>query len=226
MPALVWRAIRDDRAGGALFDLLLVCFSVVYTLVHWLWAFPVWDRYLLPLVPVLAILLGRVLSVVITWAGQTSESVNPRIRGWLVVLCPLVLIAFLIKPAISAAGSRYPVGGDHWAYDGIDDVTAYLRALPEGSVVYQHWLGWHYAFYLFRAPVYVAYWSTPAWLAQDVMAFGARESRYITFPSWESPARVAHRLAGVGYGLDPVLATVHRDTTPSFVVYHIRPLSY
>jgi 4-amino-4-deoxy-L-arabinose transferase-like glycosyltransferase len=225
MPTLVWRAIRDDCARGAFFDLLLVCFSVVYALVHWLWAFPVWDRYLLPLVPVLAILLSRVLSVMVTWLGQAIESVNPRACRWLVVLCSLVLVASLVGPAINAAGSRYPVGGDHWAYDGIDDVTAYLQALPEGSVVYQHWLGWHYAYYLFRAPIYVAYWSTPAWLAQDVMAFGDRESRYITFPSWESSGRVAQGLAGVGYELDPVLTAAHRDSSASFVVYHIRPLS-
>jgi 4-amino-4-deoxy-L-arabinose transferase-like glycosyltransferase len=226
MPTLVWRAVQDDRPRGAFFDLLLVCFSVLYTLVHWLWAFPVWDRYLLPLVPVLAILLGRFLGVVITWVGQAVESVNPTIRGWVVTLCSLVLVAFLIGPAINAACSRYPVGGDHWAYDGIDDVATYLRALPEGSVVYQHWLGWHYAYYLFRAPIYVAYWSTPAWLAQDVMAFGDKESRYITFPSWESSDRVAQGLAGVGYQLDPVLTTAHRDSSASFVVYHIRPLSH
>ncbi len=226
MPTLVWRAMRNDRAKGAFFDLLLVCFSVVYTLVHWLWAFPVWDRYLLPLVPVLAILLGRILGVMATWVDQAIRPVNPRIRGWMGAFCSLFLGVSLIGPAINAAGSRYPVGGDHWAYDGIDDVATYLRALPEGSVVYQHWLGWHYAYYLFRAPIHVAYWSTPAWLAQDVMAFGAKESRYITFPSWESSDRVAQGLAGVGYGLDPVLATAHRDATPSFVVCHIRPLSH
>ena len=120
------------------FDLLLVCFAVVYTLVHWLWAFPIWDRYLLPLVPVLAILLGRILGVVVTWVGQAIGPVKSRIRGRMVVSCSLVLVVSLIGPAINAAGSRYPVGGDHWAYDGIDDVADYLRALPEGSVVYQH----------------------------------------------------------------------------------------
>jgi hypothetical protein len=158
--------------------------------------------------------------------GQAVESVNLGLHRWLVVPCSLILVLSLAGPAINAANSRYPVGGDHWAYDGMDEVAAYLRALPEGSVVYQHWLGWHYAYYLFRAPIHVAYWSTPAWLAQDVLAFGARESRYLAFPSWESPARVAQGLAGVGYRLDPVLATVHRDATPSFVVYRIRPLPH
>ncbi len=53
---------RCRYARESLADLLLVFFSLVYFLFHWLWAFPVWDRYLLPLVPVLAVLLGRVLA--------------------------------------------------------------------------------------------------------------------------------------------------------------------
>ena len=125
---------------------------------------------------------------------------------------------------MTAAQSRYLVGGDHGAYDGIDQVAAFLRAQPEGAVVYQHWLGWHYAYHLFDAPVYLAYWPTPAWLARDVLAFGGREPRYVTFPSWESSARVERALAGVGYGLEPVLTTTRRDGTLSFTVYHIRPL--
>ena len=100
-----------------------------------------------------------------------------------------------------------------------------MRGLPEGAVVYHHWLGWHYASYLFDAPVYLAYWPTPAWLAQDVQAFGAREPRYIAFPSWESPARAARALAGVEYELSPELTTTRRDGTRSFTVYHIQPLS-
>ena len=91
-------------------------------------------------------------------------------------------------------------------------------------MIYQHWLGWHYDDYLFDAPVYVAYWPTPAWLAQDVRAFGGREPRYITFPSWESPARVKGALTRVGYELAPVLTTTRRDGTRSFTVYHIQPV--
>jgi hypothetical protein len=104
-------------------------------------------------------------------------------------------------------------------------VTAFLGSQPEGTVVYQHWLGWEYDYYLFDGPISLAYWPTPAWLAQDVCAFGADEPRYITFPAWESSARVEQALREVGYGLSPVLTTARRDGLPTFTVYQIRPLS-
>jgi 4-amino-4-deoxy-L-arabinose transferase-like glycosyltransferase len=204
----------------ALADLLLTSFLLVYFLLHWLWAFPVWDRYLLPLLPVLAILLGRVAHCISHAVYRLSPIVNRRALSFIVHWSLVILMLF---PAFNAGRDRYPVGGDHGAYDGIDRVAAFLRRLPEGSVVYQHWLGWHYDYYLFDAPVFLAYWPTPAWLARDVQAFGWREPRYITFPSWESSARVEQALADVGYGLSPVLTTTRRDGSLSFAVYHIIP---
>ena len=216
---LVWSALTYRRhTREALIDLFLVSFLLFYSLFHWLWAFPVWDRYLLPLVPVLAVILGRILSLLASYLQE-------RIAHWSLVVVHWSLFVCLALPAFNAAHGRYPVGSDHGAYDGIGKVAAFLRGLPEGTVVYQHWLGWHYDYYLFDAPIYLAYWPTPAWLARDVQAFGAREPRYMAFPSWESPARVERALAGVGYELEPVLTTTRRDGRPSFTVYHIQPLS-
>ena len=211
LSVLVWRAIvHHPYTWTSLTDLFLISSSLVYFLLHWLWAFPVWDRYLLPLIPILSILLARILTLAASHLHSPSFILHSS------------LFLLLLLPAWNAAHSRYPVGGDHGAYDGIDRIVAFLRALPEGSVVYQHWLGWHYADYLFDGPVYVAYWPTPAWLARDVQAFGTREPRYIAFPSWESSARVKQALAGVGYTLAPVLTTTRRDGTRSFTLYHIQ----
>ena len=215
VPLLTWRSIkRSPPTRESFADVSLVCFLLVYCLFHWLGAFPVWDRYLLPLVPVVAVLLGRSLV-------SATECLSSSRRHWLIPACSLLLIALLLVPAWSGARSGYPVGGDHGAYDGIDQVVAFLDGLPGGSVVYHHWLGWHYAYYLFDSYVYLAYWPTPAWLARDVLAFGDREARYVVFPSWESPARVEWALAGVGYRVEPVLNTTRRDGTTSFVVYQI-----
>jgi len=253
LPALVWSGIRAPRSKvpspgfgrytrGSFADLLLVSFFLVYFLFHWLWAFPVWDRYLLPLVPVLAVLLGRTLNLLASYLrlaiphSPLAIRHSPlairyslfAIRNLSFVICHLsfviLLVILLVLPAFNAAHSRYPVGGDHGAYDTIDQVAAFLRTLPEGAVVYQHWLGWHYDYYLFDAPVYLAYWPTPVWLARDVQAFGATGPRYVTFPSWESPARVEGALDSVGYGLESVLTTTGRDGTRSFTVYHIQPI--
>ena len=219
LPVLLWRAVTHRRhTREALTDLLLISFLLTYFLLHWLWAFPVWDRYLLPLAPVLSLLLARTLTI---FASHFRSLIAHR--SWLIANCSLFIL--LILPAWNAAHSRYPVGGDHGAYDGIDEVAAFLRDLPAGAVVYQHWLGWQYAYYLFDGPVYLAYWPTPTWLAQDVQVFGATDLRYITFPSWESSARVERALADVGYGLAPVLTTTRRDGTHSFTVYHVRLLS-
>ena len=225
LPVLVWSGIQISNLKSqisnpsrhtreSLADLYLISFFLIYFLLHWLWAFPVWDRYLLPLVPVLAVLLARVLALFASYARHPI-----RALPLFIVHCSLFIC--LILPAWNGSHSRYPVGGDHGAYDGIDKVAAFLRGLPEGSVVYQHWLGWQYAYYLFDGPAYLAYWPTPAWLAQDVRGFGAKDPHYITFPSWESSARVERALAGVGYGLEPVLTTTRRDGTPSFTAYHI-----
>jgi len=231
LPALVWSGIKHRRYFQQPFtDLLLISFCLIYFLLHWLWAFPVWDRYLLPLVPVLAVLLGRTLALLASRLQSALGRLSPVVchRSFFVrhssfVICHLLFAICLALPAFDAARSRYPIGGDHGAYDGIDEVATFLHGLPEGTVVYQHWLGWHYAYYLFDAPVCLAYWPTPAWLAQDVRAFGATEPRYVAFPSWESRARAEWALATVGYGLEPALTTTRRDDIPSFTVYHIIP---
>ncbi len=217
LPVLAWRALTHRRyAREALMDLTLISFSLVYLFLHWLWAFPVWDRYLLPLIPVLAVLLGRVFTSLAR--SLQSVIVHRSLIHCLLFIC-LTLLAF------NAVRSRYSIGGNQGVYDGINQVAVFLSDLPEGSVVYHHWLGWHYHYHLFDAPVYLAYWPTPAWLAQDVQVFGAREPRYITFPSWELSTRVERALAGVGYKLEPVLTITRRDGTLSFTIYHIQPLS-
>jgi len=222
---LTWTAVRRSRHTDEGFvDLLLVSFSIAYLLIHWLWAFPIWDRYLLPLIPLLAILLGRLTKRLVDGLAPLIERLPRRDRRPLSVICHLPLVILLALPALNAADSHYAVGIGSSAYDGIDQVVAFLRNQPEGTVIYHHWLGWHFNYYLFYAPIYLAYWPTPAWLAQDVQAFGRQEPRYISFPSWEAPARVEHALAQVGYGLKPVLATTRRDSTSSFTVYRIVPL--
>jgi hypothetical protein len=144
---------------------------------------------------------------------------------WSLLIAHFLLFLLLLSPATRAARSLYPVGSDHRVYEGVDEVAQFLRGVPEGSVVYHHWLGWHYRDLLFDAQVYLAYWPTPAWLAQDVQVFGAKEPRYIAFPSWESSARVERALEGVGYALDPALTTFRRDGTRSFTVYQIQPVT-
>jgi len=210
--------VRPPATRRAFFDALFTSYCLIYMLLHWLVAFPLWGRYILPVVPMLALLLGRVVRVV---AYLLCRRVKVTLPQW---LGPMMLALLLVVPAGNACAGGSALAADRVAYRGIEDVVLFFAELPEGSVVYHHWLGWHYRYMLFDAPVYLAYWPTPAWLARDVQAFGDREPRYIAFPAWESAARVEHSLDEVGYRLQEALS-VARGGTQSFVVYRIVPTS-
>jgi 4-amino-4-deoxy-L-arabinose transferase-like glycosyltransferase len=217
LPVLVGGSFRARRVTRyALAELWLVGFSVVYVLFHWLLSFPAWDRYLLPLVPVLAILLGRIVALV------ADAMPLPILRAGGPTIWVVLVVALMGVPAFEASAGRYPVGRELMAYQGIEEVVAFFDQLPEGSVVYHHWLGWHFRYGLFDGPVFLAYWPNPAWLARDVQAFGGREARYMAFPAWESSERVRRALDDVGYALQPALTTVREDGSTSFSVYAIR----
>jgi len=220
LPVLAWHGlIRNPGTRWAFFDLLLTGFCIIFALVHWLAAFPIWARYLLPLVPIAAVLLGRIVSVVTSlWKTPVRFSV-------LSTASVALLVLMLIVPAVEASAGRSPMAEEGAAYRGVDELVSFFSDLPEGSVVYHHWLGWHYHYALFDAPVYLAYWPTPAWLARDVQAFGRRDRRYIAFPPGESAARVRQTLEAVGYRLKPVLPAGGVRERTSFIVYRIVPSS-
>jgi len=152
----------------------------------WLWAWSVgvgilymvitiasWDRYLLTAAPI--------------WAVLTA-------RGWRAVeqkghtLLSRLFVVLLLWVGVQSGRAAYPVGGDHGAYDGIGAVSAYIMAeLPRGGVVYHHWLGWHYGFYLFGAPYDYRWWPDAAWLARDAV----REPvpKVLVFQGWRERER-------------------------------------
>jgi 4-amino-4-deoxy-L-arabinose transferase-like glycosyltransferase len=213
---LVHDLTRAARTWSAAFDISLMAFALGYFFLHWLLAFPTWDRYLLGLVPVMCVLLGRLASLVAGWLALRIRS--SQVAGLVVVI---FVAALMVPPAAQATQSALPVGGDHGPHDGIDCVAAYLRELPKGMVVYDHWLGWTLRYYLWDAPAYVAYFATPGWLAEDLHVFGRTSPRYIVFPADESTTRVERAIAPEGFGLMPVLSTHDRHGQPTFTLYRI-----
>jgi len=213
---LVYDLTRAARTWSAVFDLTLMAFALGYFFLHWLLAFPLWDRYLLGLVPVMCVLLGRLASLIADWLTLRIRSA--QVAGLMVAV---FVVALMIPSAVQATQSAIPVGGDHGPHDGIDLVAGYLRELPKGTVVYDHWLGWTLRYYLWDAPAYVAYFATPDWLVEDLHVFGRTSPRYIVFPADESTARVEREIAPEGFGLMPVLSTHDRHGQPTFTLYRI-----
>ena len=234
LPALLLNAARR-AARAALADLLLAGYLLLYLAWYWLLAFNVWDRYLLPILPLLAILFARAAWQIAYGIWQIahrglrlSYHLSPSFGIWnlgvgslSLDLLPLLLCLSLIHPAIVAARSGYPIGGDHGAYEGIDDAARFIHTLPEGGVLYDHWLSWEWNFYLFDGPLYVAWFPSPEALTTDLTAFGRMSPRYLVVPSWEADAEVRAAAAHAGFEFTPLHASKRRDGSTAFVVYRL-----
>ena len=214
LPLLLYRDLtREARTRAAWIDLWLLAYTIGFLALHWLLAFPVWDRYLLILVPIAALA---------AWKSHYSAchrvTMSPLSLLLSCSLCPaLIMLPF----SLAAAESQYPIGGDHGANDGIEQVADYLKALPSGTVVYDHWLAWELGYYLGDGFAYLAYFDTPAALADDLRVFAGHDERYVIFPARESPDKVIDAIGQVGYTLTPVFTTQDRFGQTSFTIYQI-----
>lgn len=200
----LWRRWRDRTA---LLDLILFAFIAAFLIVHWLLRFNVWDRYLLGLLPLLAILLGRAWAV--AWERMSGVG-----RPALGALTLLVGLGLLLPPALTAAQGAYPVGGDHGAYWGIDEVADYLETnMPANAVLHHRWLGWHYLYYLYGKDYALQWYTQPAQVVQRVQEW-PDVPHWIVFPSCREWEPVKGVLEGAGI----VLVLRHEVRRPDGVV--------
>ncbi len=199
----------------SLIDSVLGIFCACFLVLHCLVGFQVWDRYLLALVPLVALLSARAL-VALRLAIPS--------RSWRMAytlgLSVAVAIA-LVGPVMQATKSELPLGGDHGAYDGIDQVASHLRVqAPPGSVLYHYWLGYHYRFYLYGAPLRLHWYPDLQDLAWDAYVY-RREPRYIAFPSWRDSGPAVKALSAAGIRVVPDYETSRRDGSISFQLFRL-----
>jgi len=221
LAALATWAVVSLRRGKGLrprslaLDLVLLAFAICFLLLHWLATFQVWDRYLLGLVPIVALLGARA----VVGVGQAIRS-----RSWQWMYSAgvgMAVVASLVGPVSRATASELPLGGDHGAYDGIDRLVDYVQAnVPPGAVLYHHWLGYHYRFYLYGSPLRLHWYPDRADLIQDAVDY-RREPRYIAFPSFRDGAPIQAALEDADIRLVPVYETRRRDGTVSFQLYRL-----
>ncbi len=134
---------------------LLLGWGLALLALHVTTSVQVWDRYLLPLAPVLALLAG--------WSAATLYAGWPTAhRRWLWAGCTLAAL-LLLQPALTAGSGRLPIGGDHGDYAGLEEALALVAppspitnlqspiAHQTGAVLYHRELGWQAQFYLFDA---------------------------------------------------------------------------
>ena len=230
--------LLNRHSRPALYDYIFTGFILTFLTGYWLLAFNVWDRYLVILTPIIALLAGRVLIVIGDWLlvvglqfshNFLSPVTNNQytLLSSVFILHPssLVLLLCLLPPALTAARSGYPIGGDHGAYDGIDEIATTLKTVPPGTVLYDHWLSWELGFYLFDGPAYIAWMPGPGTLTADLQAFGKQSPRYIVSPSWESFTEMQTAIEQAGFQTEVIQQTQRRDSSLSFTLYQIKPIN-
>ncbi len=210
--------IFNRRSQAALYDFILTGFALTFLLGYWLLAFNVWDRYLVILAPIAALLGGRLFDqAIVGLQALLRHSSRPTLHA----LLSTALLLCLTPPALTASASGYPIGGDHGAYDGIDQIAASLQRVPPGSVLYDHWLSWELGFYLFDGPAYIAWMPGPGTLTDDLRAFGKKSNRYMVSPSWESFDEMQAGIEDAGFKTQVVAQAHRRDGSVSFTLYQI-----
>jgi hypothetical protein len=224
-------------------DTTLVGYAVGYLVLHTVLSFSIWDRYLLPLVPIAALLLARIVEVGSgLFRALPSPLRAPVLRhrhpvGGARLLhslrrdtrCPLMrpvartlVLALVLLVALYAGGraalNGYPVGGEHWAYQGLDHVVAYIKqhAAPDAAI-YHHWLRWHYTYYLYGTGFELRWWENSAHLCREVLRTPGQE-QYLVLPAWGTLDPTAPDIT-----LDLVYETRRQDGSISFHVYRVHP---
>jgi len=210
---------RRARARLGAADALLALFVVAYLLLHWLWAVPAWDRYLLPVLPLVAALLGRGIEAVAGLKREETtdftdstdyktkksvESVKSVVSSSLnPVVALLIIVAVLHLPVAAAArAGRYPIGGQPAADGGAALVALALTDAPYGTVLYDHWYSWHWRYQLFDRRVYVSWFPHADALLADLAAFGQTgPARTVALPRGGTAAPLVRRLREAGYRL-------------------------
>jgi len=144
----------------------------------------------------------------------------PFARTVITAAAVVLLLGLLAGPVQDAAASRLPIGGDHSAYEGIDQVVAFLRTVPADTTLYHRWLGGHWRFYLWSNPYDFRYWENGADLARQAMERPGAV-RYVVFPSWQSSTEAEIELRASGLVLKEMHRALRGDGSVSFRVFRI-----
>ncbi len=178
----------------------------------------IWDRYLLPLAPWVALSWGGLFrGMPVRMPALWGRSLRASIPLWV----GLSLLLWL-PAAGAAARGRIPVGGDHGDYAGLSQVLAWLQAeMPRDAILYHRVLGNHYRFAFFhpqadrpdRTWVELRWYPHAVYLADNAAKEPCRP-RFMVEAAW-APLRAVPRLRDRGVG------RVERYRAGRFQVYEL-----
>lgn len=186
------------EAFARLTDLGLMGGIVVVLAWHTALTFPVWDRYLLPMVPFAALLVARALVWLAGLISPGFERFNLKLAG-----VALVVFALMVVPLAQAESGQLPLGGDylafngkgpgaHHAFDGIEELATFFKYnAPPGSVVFHEEMDWDFSYYLFGLAIKIpSNYSKPLDPAVVAQAVNGPTPAYVVFADWQKASFV------------------------------------
>lgn len=196
---------RNLTANTPLVAVALMTFALYYLVLHWLVAFPLLDRYMLPLVPIFGLLLG--------WSVQY---IRLRMVG-------TFMLGAMIIGVWQAAEGNVPVGSDKGTLDGIRETIDYISEYESGTVLYYQSLGWPLTYYLYDAPIFTVNYASPDNLQADLEAFSMRDSeRLIVLSASEPQHEALHAITVAGFTYELVFSSNNQRNGSNFVVYSVQ----
>ncbi len=202
--------------------LLLVTWGAGFLALHVVTSVQVWDRYLLPLAPILALVGARLAAALgenrpasavrhtchgrnsaTQLSAKTRREFLPGFTSPGLTVGILLLTGLLgIQPARVAAIGGLPIGSDHGAMTGLHQVLHWLQEEnPDGYVLYHRVLGWHYRFYLYepvrQGQVELRWYPSTTYLTDNALKTPHRR-KFLLVPAWAPQPDLAVRLAMQG----------------------------
>lgn len=181
LPVSRRRAKDQDRTDGTDSRIVLLRgFIVGYILLHIVLPFNIYDRYLLLIYPLLAVLAARGLARIVTR------------RATLPVLIGVALL-------VMSAPTRFPTDVRD-RHTGLITLAAFVNRQGTGTIVYNRWLGWEMGYYLGPwSDKRVVHYPTPRQFADDAPLNPDTAPRLLIAPSWADVSPWLEAAAGAGF---------------------------
>jgi 4-amino-4-deoxy-L-arabinose transferase-like glycosyltransferase len=225
LPLYLALLIHDEDKTTAI-DQIFVLFLIAYFVLHWFIAIPAWDRYLLPLMPIVGLIFARFILRVAAFIKAELpilEEQKTLIQNavWFV---PLILIVLLGQGIRDAYEGRLPVGGQPDADQGISSLVNELKSAPYGTVLYDHWYSWQLRYYLFESGTYISWFLDPDSLQEDLQVFGRNgNSRYLVAPETKTAEPIFRAIEESGFKLIKVDQEFSKPRNSHLALYLIEP---
>jgi len=196
--AFALAAPGSRHAAACLFPL------VAYSCLHIILQVPLYDRYVLPLLPLLLGFVARALA-----------SAAKPLQGALLLLS----LAGLGGSAIAlSAPARPAIGGDRASQAGIAALAEHINRLPTATVLYDPWAGWQLGYYLGQwHDKRRVHYPTAQALVAGALALDEAQPRYFVVPLAEAYTSWLRSLQAAGFA--PTLAASYGQ----FALYRLLP---